>query len=555
MTPDFLIEHFERVAEAPGAPDKLRDIILELAARGALVDQNHEGPNADSVITSVLKSRRKLEDSGEIKKEKGLPTLSGHEIPHSVPCSWTWARLGNICAYNARQKVSPDQILDNSWVLDLEDIEKETSRILARKTFSEVRSKSTKSRFLEGDVLYGKLRPYLNKVVVADDDGYCTTEIAPLIPFSGIEARFLALMLRRRSFVDYANQKTYGINLPRLNAKDAKLAPIPVPPSEEQARIVAKVDELMAKCDELERRQEATQETRIRVHKASLSEFIEADTAEKLSSAWQRLSDNFDTLHGTQDSVEELKRAIGQVAVHGRLVAPHGDSVQSDAIVRKAQSYLELATADFRRGSQKSSTGIAKPLPYPEHWTKVAVSDVVFLINGRAFKPSEWSEEGLPIVRIQNLNDPNAKYNFCDFDVEEKFLIENGDLLVSWSGTPGTSFGAFIWTGNKAVLNQHIFKAIFDRSNLLDRYVLLAIDDLMYRLIGDSVGGVGLKHVRRGQIEGSLIGIPPLAEQARIVATVDNLMEKCDELSSLTLANDQIKTSLLDATVHALAAA
>jgi type I restriction enzyme, S subunit len=109
-------------------------------------------------------------------------------------------------------------------------------------------------------------------------------------------------------------------------------------------------------------------------------------------------------------------------------------------------------------------------------WSKVRVGDALRLINGRAFKPSEWKEKGLPIVRIQNLNNSEASFNYYEGDLPEKFLLNNGDLLFAWSGTPGTSFGAHIWRGGKAWLNQHIFKVMFDETEFDKRFLRLAVN-------------------------------------------------------------------------------
>lgn len=90
----------------------------------------------------------------------------------------------------------------------------------------------------------------------------------------------------------------------------------------------------------------------------------------------------------------------------------------------------------------------------PKGWVNEPVGNVCSLINGKAFKPSDWSPTGLPIVRIQNLNDPNKPFNFYNGKIEEKFYVRTGDLLFAWSGTPGTSFGAHIWNGGPALLNR-----------------------------------------------------------------------------------------------------
>src|ERR1700738_4640666 len=102
-----------------------------------------------------------------------------------------------------------------------------------------------------------------------------------------------------------------------------------------------------------------------------------------------------------------------------------------------------------------------RPSTLPPGWALARVADLVTLVNGFAFTPSHWKREGLPIVRIQNLNNPDAPFNYCSDDIPEKFRIRTGDLLFAWSGTPGTSFGAHIWRGGDAWLNQHIFKVVF----------------------------------------------------------------------------------------------
>lgn len=149
----------------------------------------------------------------------------------------------------------------------------------------------------------------------------------------------------------------------------------------------------------------------------------------------------------------------------------------------------------------------------PSSWSYVPIGNLCNLINGRAFKPSDWEKEGLPIVRIQNLNDPNAGFNFYPKSVEEKFLIDHGQLLFAWSGTPGTSFGAHIWNRGRAVLNQHIFKVEFDESKIDKKYFCYAINQKLNELIEKAHGGVGLRHVTKGKFEQTVIAIPPFNEQ------------------------------------------
>lgn len=156
----------------------------------------------------------------------------------------------------------------------------------------------------------------------------------------------------------------------------------------------------------------------------------------------------------------------------------------------------------------------------PDHWVKAPIGSVCKLINGRAFKLSEWSDSGLPIIRIQNLNNPKATFNYFNGIVDERHQVENGDLLFAWSGTPGTSFGAHIWEHDSAVLNQHIFKVVFNKDLVDSSFLKFAINDTLDELIAQAHGGVGLRHITKGKLEATEISFPPIEEQRRVASTL-----------------------------------
>jgi type I restriction enzyme S subunit len=158
-------------------------------------------------------------------------------------------------------------------------------------------------------------------------------------------------------------------------------------------------------------------------------------------------------------------------------------------------------------------------------WPEVPIGEVCALVNGRAFKPTDWTEHGLPIVRIQNLNNESAPFNRFDGAVRERFLIESGALLFSWSGTPGTSFGAFFWHRGPAVLNQHIFHVIV-RGGVDANYLRYALNARIDSIIAQAHGGVGLQHITKDKLEATTVPLPPLPEQLRIA----DILDRADEV-------------------------
>lgn len=218
--------------------ERLRALLLEQAIRGELVEQQAR----DSAVLVV---------DGVLPKES---------YPFEIPDHWKWYPLGKIVEYGKGTHIGSGEISETTWVLDLEDIEKGTGRLLNKKRGTPTTSNKTK--FCKGDVLYGKLRPYLNKVLVADEDGVCTTEIVPIRVVTAklpLLAEYLQSYLMSPFFLDYANKISYGVKMPRLGTKDAKAALIPVPPIEEQTRIVTKLDEAFAEIDRAEKAYEELQ--------------------------------------------------------------------------------------------------------------------------------------------------------------------------------------------------------------------------------------------------------------------------------------------------------
>ena len=240
----------------------LRQNILQDAIEGKLtVDWRKSHPvikgNPDYDAEALFEKIQKGEVSPSLQpatRSSATPSAGDTPAtpPFEIPEGWKWVKLGELCNFGNCQNIEPDFIKPNDWILDLEDIEKDTGRIISIRSFSENNSQSTKHVFYKGFVLYSKLRPYLNKVVIAPKEGYCTSEILPLDFGSCNNAKFMQIALMSPYFVNYTTKLSYGMKMPRLGTNDGKKAWIPLPPLKEQEEIVTKVENLLAKVTELE---------------------------------------------------------------------------------------------------------------------------------------------------------------------------------------------------------------------------------------------------------------------------------------------------------------
>lgn len=208
--------------------------ILNLAIHGKLVPQDPNDEPASELLNRI-----------NPKAVASCDNPHYGNIPFERPSNWVWAKLGDITNYGKCSTCSVDDINNESWILELEDIEKDTGRILVQHTKAEREIKGVRHSFSSGNILYSKLRTYLNKVLVAKEDGFCTTEIIPIECCDSVHPDYICNILRSKYFLDYTAQCGYGVKMPRLSTTDARKALIPLPPYKEQIRISEKIDVLM----------------------------------------------------------------------------------------------------------------------------------------------------------------------------------------------------------------------------------------------------------------------------------------------------------------------
>ena len=238
--------------------------LLDLAIRGKLVPQDPNDEPASILLERIRAEKEELIKQGKIKRDKKESVIfKGEDNSYylkngklvepldswyfdELPDTWTLCCLSEVCDYGNCVNVDMNDIPDSAWILDLEDIEKDSGIVLRRVLKAERSATSAKHLFHKGQVLYSKLRPYLNKVVLANEDGYCTSEILPLEFSEIVVPEYARYFLKSPTFLRYANKCSYGVKMPRLGTADGKKAIISLPPVEEQKKIVVTIKEIFS---------------------------------------------------------------------------------------------------------------------------------------------------------------------------------------------------------------------------------------------------------------------------------------------------------------------
>ncbi len=233
-------------------PEELQKSILQEAIQGKLFKQKDEAESAKSLIDKILLEREGLIEAGQIKKQKALPPIQEDEVPFDIPDSWCWERLGNISTYNqTKPKVKAIDLKESTWVLDLEDIEKNTGNILERINAKNKKVSGDKLVFYKGQLLYSKLRPYLKKILIAPDDGVCTPELVPFNILGGCNTNYILSVLKSPYVDFYINSVTYGVKMPRVSVETMVNLLIPIPTIKVQNNIAEMIDKVNPLCDKL----------------------------------------------------------------------------------------------------------------------------------------------------------------------------------------------------------------------------------------------------------------------------------------------------------------
>ncbi|WP_179186945.1 restriction endonuclease subunit S [Campylobacter devanensis] len=508
----------------------LRKSILQAAITGQLIS-NVEGETktGKELLDKIIEERNaKLLAQWEEAKKKNSkakkPTpivaseITEDEIPFEIPKNWCWCRLGDLVLFGECENAEPNEIEDDAWILDLEDIEKDSGRIIQFKKKKEIDSKSTKHIFKEGNVLYSKLRPYLNKCVIAPKDGYCTSEIIPLDFGKFISNKYAQKFLMSPYFVDYTVSLSYGVKMPRLGTTDGKKALIPLPPLAVQNAIVVKLEEVLPLVDAYEnavlQKEELKTALPDKVKKAILQEAIQG----KLTKSWRKTT-----------TIEESGKQLLDRIIEERNAKLLADWEEAKKKNPKAKKPTPIAVSEI--------TEDEIPFEIPKSWCWCRLSNLCNLYTGNSINETEKK------LKYTNIKDGWVYIGTKDVGFDQTINYDNGIKIPFEKDTfriapkntvlmciEGGSAGRKIAFTNQDVCFGNKLCCFNPYKYEVEKFLFYFLQSTVFiDAFKDNINGI-IGGVSINKIKEMLFPLPPLAEQEKIVEIIEQILPLCEKL-------------------------
>jgi type I restriction enzyme S subunit len=534
---------------------KLRELILELAVRGKLVPQDANDEPASELLKRIQAEKAKLVAEGKIKKDKPLAAIGEDEKPFELPQGWEWARFSDAYFFQEGPGIRNWQFrLEGIKLLNVQNIVGSTLVLENTDKFIDEKEYIAKYQHFtveEGDLLFassgaswGKSAFFNNvpfKVIV-------NTSTIRLKPHSDYCSRFyLKVFLDSKRFKSQLEEQLVGMQ-PNFGSTHLLKVITPFPPANEQHRIVAKVDELMALCDQLEASHSNAVEAHERLVNHLLGTLTQSQSADDFSASWQRIAAHFDTLFTTEASIDALKQTLLQLAVMGKLVTQDANDEPASELLKRIQAEKAKLVAEGKIKKDKPLAPISedeKPFELPNGWLLTRLDDIGNTFIGLTYSPKDIANEGIPVLRSSNVQ--NGKIDLDDLvrvnkEIKENLFVENGDLLICARN------GSKALVGKTAMIKNlsepmvfGAFMAIY--KSQLNEYIELFLNSPLFRKFLDGVETTTINQITQNNLKTTLLPLPPRAEQQRIVAKVDKLMALCDQLKTrIQQANQQQQT-------------
>ncbi|NMZ62866.1 restriction endonuclease subunit S [Pseudomonas oryzihabitans] len=550
----LLTEHLPLLAGSPKGIKKLRELILELAVRGKLVPQDPNDEPASELLKRIAEEKARLVAEGKIRRQKELADTPKPIVSFPLPRGWVATSIGEatICRDGERVPVSLAERESREKIFD----------------------------YYGASGVIDKVDGYLfdKPLLLVGEDGANLVNRNTPIAFMArghywvnnhahvLDGITEELLLYIELYFNAIDLKPYvtGTAQPKMNQSKMNGIPVALPPLAEQRRIVAKVDELMALCDRLETRQADAESARAQLVQVLLSSLTQTRDAEDFAQSWQRLAEHFHTLFTTESSIDVLKQSLLQLAVMGKLVPQDSNDEPASSFIKRIQAEKQRYLAESNSRRQKDlSTDLRTEPPFelPEGWMWQAIDDVLHVTGGVTLGRKLGGRKLLskPYLRVANVQrgrldlDQVKKVEIPEDEVE-KYLLQSGDLLITEGGDWDKVGRTAIWRDElpECLHQNHVFRARAVLSDWEPRWAEMYLNSASAReyFAGSSKQTTNLASINMTQLRACSFPLPPLAEQHRIVAKVDQLMALCDQLKARLNEARQVQEHLADTLVE-----
>ena len=569
MNADRLLALYDRVAEAPDAVGRMRSFVLELAVRGKLARQDPADEPASELLKQIKVKKQELVKAKIIRKPKLLPDLDPSQLSFTLPRSWCWARIDDL---------SPRSLTDGDWIETKDQSEDGRVRLIqladvgvgafldksARFVTEETEVRLRCTRLTGGDILIARLPNPIGRACIFPDIGQAAitaVDVAILRTDRNSFNKYIEIAINAPSTREQIEAYGKGATRFRVSTGHLKTIVLPLPPLAEQHRIVAKVDELMALCERLGEARTAREDTRDRLTKASLTRLNALNVDVPTFRSHARFAvDALPALTARADQVKHLRQTILNLAVRGNLV-------EQDPADEPASELLKRITAEKARLVKAGLIGKEKPLPslasaktsfdLPEGWAWVRLGHLSkFVTSGSRGWAKHYSNEGAIFVRMGNLSKDHYRLRLDQVQRVKppangegtRTLLESGDILISITGNVGM-LGLIPEGFGEAYINQHT-AMVRPMPEMKGRFLAeLFCSPFTQEQFNEPQRGIK-NSFRLTDVTQLVIPLPPLAEQHRIVAKVDELIALCDRLETGLATADGTRGRLLESFLH-----
>jgi type I restriction enzyme, S subunit len=544
---------------------RLRELILELAVRGKLVPQDPNDEPAKLLLKKIEKEKERLVKQKIIGKQVILSEIAEDEKDFEIPSNWEWTRFGNI-TYQITDGThhTPIYISEGVPFISVKDVSSgfidfTQTRFISHNQHEELTKRCNPEK---GDLLLTKVGTTGIPVLVETDIPFSLFVSIALIKFAkeNISGKYLSLLIKSPLVKKQSEEGTEGIGNKNLVLRKIVTFKIVVPPLAEQHRIVAKVDELMALCDKLETQQFNNLKTHEALVKTLLETLTQATNADELQTAWARLSTHFDTLFCTENSIDQLKQTILQLAVMGKLVKQNPNDEPASELLKKIAKEKEKLVKEGKIRKQAPLSEIKKdeyPFELPDGWEISRLG--TFTIVGTGSTPSRDKIDYYFPAEINWVTSGETSQDFI-YETEEKIstlalketnvsVYPKGSLVIAMYGQ-GKTRGQVSELMIDAGTNQACAVVVFVNIEESHRKYLKYFFKKAYEEMRSHAAGGAQPNLNVGKVSNTIVPIPPISEQNRIVSKVDELFSLCDTLKEKLIQSQEIKGLLAKAFVE-----